>query len=84
VDPLAGEASHRLVVFWIVRDILFGYKSLHAISSVRAAVQKRRHIKSGKRCLVLLFGALEFIDRSGVKRASTSNAAERQLNDLFG
>ena len=41
------------------------------------AVEKGRH-------LALLFGALEFIDRSGVKRASTSNAAERQLNDRFG
>ena len=30
------------------------------------------------------FGALELIDRCGVKRASTSDAAKRQLNDLFG
>jgi hypothetical protein len=73
MDLLARKVSDRLVVFGIVGTIFFGYEK----SNARAAVEKRRH-------LVLLFGALEFIDRSGVKRASTSNAAKRQLNDLFG
>jgi hypothetical protein len=72
MDLLARKVSDRLVVFGI-GTIFFGYEK----SNARAAVEKRRH-------LVLLFGALEFIARSGVKRASTSNAAKRQLNDLFG
>ena len=40
--------------------------------------------EGASRHLALLFGALKFIERSGVKRASTSNAPKRQLNDVFG
>lgn len=76
-DPLADKACYRFVDFRILQTIFFGYESLDTKSSARAAVEKCRHP-------TLLFGALEFIDRSGVKRASASDAPKRQLNDLFG
>ena len=40
---LASKASHRLIVFGIVRNI-FGHKTLNSISGVRAAEKERRHV----------------------------------------